>query len=368
MKEISFGAEARSKIKAGIDKATEAVGPTLGAVGMSALIDWEGLDPIVSDDGVTILKNLEFEDKYENMGLKMLRKAAVRTSNEGGDGTATTTVLTRALVSQAFKEIENDSSKIQEVRERLLKGKEEVIQLLEKLKREVTDDEIESIAKISSLDDEVAKLIAEAIKEVGKNGVISVEKSAKIGYEMETVKGMKFESGWISPHFITNPERELAILENPAIVIVDRKVSINEQIITMMNSLAEAGERSVLWICDDMDSIALASIIINQQAGNFKVCAVKNPYTAGRAQEFLADVASLTGGVVISEGAGLKLTEAKAELAGRAEKVVVSKDTCTIIGGQGSPELAERIKSIENKIAESTSEYEKNMLEIAILG
>lgn len=181
MKEISFGAEARSKIKAGIDKATEAVGPTLGAVGMSALIDWEGLDPIVSDDGVTILKNLEFEDKYENMGLKMLRKAAVRTSNEGGDGTATTTVLTRALVSQAFKEIENDSSKIQEVRERLLKGKEEVIQLLEKLKREVTDDEIESIAKISSLDDEVAKLIAEAIKEVGKNGVISVEKSAKIG-------------------------------------------------------------------------------------------------------------------------------------------------------------------------------------------
>lgn len=363
MKEISFGSEARSKIKVGIDKAADAVAPTLGAVGMSALIDWEGLDPIVSDDGVTILKNLEFEDKYENMGLKMLRKAAIRTSNEGGDGTATTTVLTRALVAQAFREIASDSSKIQEVRERLIKGRDQVIELLTEYKKDISDDEIVQIAKISSLDDEVSELIAQAIKEVGKSGVISVEKSARIGYEMETVKGMKFDAGFLSPHFITDREREFSVLEEPAIVIVDRKVSMNEQIVGLMNSIAEAGHRSVLWVADDVDSLALASLIVNQQAGNFKVCCVKNPYTASRAQDFLYDLAALTGGTVISEGAGLKLPDAKVEHVGFAEKVVVSKGSCTVIGGKGSPELAERITALENKIAETTSEYEKSMLE-----
>lgn len=363
MKEISFGAEARTKIKNGIDKAADAVAPTLGAVGMSALIDWEGLDPIVSDDGVTILKNLEFEDKYENMGLKMLRKAAIRTSNEGGDGTATTTVLTRALVAQAFREIASDSSKIQDVRERLIKGRDQVIELLSEYKKDISNDEIVQIAKISSLDDEVSELIATAIKEVGKSGVISVEKSAKIGYDMETVKGMKFESGYLSPHFITDKERELSVLESPAIVIVDRKVSMNEQIVGIMNSIAESGHRSVLWVADDVDSLALASLIVNQQAGNFKVCCVKNPYTASRAQDFLHDLAALTGGTVISEGAGLKLPDAKSEHVGFAEKVVVSKTACTIIGGKGSPQLSERITALENKISETTSEYEKAMLE-----
>lgn len=363
MKEISFGAEARTKIKNGIDKAADAVAPTLGAVGMSALIDWEGLDPIVSDDGVTILKNLEFEDKYENMGLKMLRKAAIRTSNEGGDGTATTTVLTRALVSQAFREIASDSSKIQEVRARLISGRDHVIELLTQSRKEITEDEIVSIAKISSLDDEVSELIAQAIKEVGKSGVISVEKSARIGYEMETVKGMKFESGFLSPHFITDREREFSVLENPAIVIVDRKVSMNEQIVGLMNSIATAGHRSVLWVADDVDSLALASLIVNQQAGNFKVCCVKNPYTASRAQDFLGDLAALTGGTVISESAGIKLPDATVDHVGFAEKVVVSKGSCTVIGGKGSPELADRVKAIENKIAETTSEYEKAMLE-----
>lgn len=368
MKEIRLGSNARESIKEGIDKAARAVAPTLGAVGMSALIDWEGLDPIVSDDGVTILKNLEFEDKFENMGLKMLRKGAVRTSIEGGDGTATTTVLAQALVKETFKLIEEDSSKIQEVRERLVKGRDEVLGLLRLNKRDVKPEEIESIAKISALDDEVAKLIAETINEVGTDGVITVEKSAKLGYEKEVVKGLRFESGLISPYFVSDREREQAVLENPAIILVDRKVSMNEHITSVMNDLAKQQIIDVLWVADDVDSLALASLIINQQAGRYHIACVKNPYTSSRAKDFLADLAALTGGTVISEEAGMKLTEATATQCGHAERVIVTKDTCTIIGGRSSEELQTRIKSLEEKLATSTSEYEKAMLKERIAG
>ncbi len=362
MKQIELGAKARSRIKLGIEKATAAVAPTLGAVGMSALIDWGGLDPIVSDDGVTILKNLEFEDRYENMGLKMLRKGAIRTSVEGGDGTATTTVLTNALVTEAFKLIEEDSSKIQQVKARLIAGRDEALYKLTDLKREVKDKDILSIATISSLDADVAELIAEAIKEVGTSGIVTVEKSATLGYEKEVVKGMRFDSGFISPYFITDSEREQVVLENPAIIIVDRKVSMNEQIVGVMNSIAKSGNLSVLWVADDVDSLALASLIINNQQKTFNVAAVKNPYTSSRAKDFLADLAALTGGTVISEEAGMRINDATVAQTGKAEKVVITKDTCTIIGGVGSDALADRIDLLETKIEQSTSEYEKAML------
>lgn len=368
VKEVTLGAEARERIKRGIDKAAQAVAPTLGAVGMAALIDWEGLDPIVSDDGVTILKNLEFADKYENMGLKMLRKGAIRTSIEGGDGTATTTVLTQALVNEAFKLIEEDSSKIQEVKERLTKGVEEVLGYLERSKRNVTPADIENIATIASLDPTVAKLIAQVINDVGINGVVTVEKSARLGYEKEVVKGLRFNSGLISPYFINDPEREQSVLENPAIIIVDRKVSTNDQITSVMNSIAKEGIINVLWVADDIDSLALASLIINQQRGTFKIACVKNPYTSSRAKDFLFDLAALTGGVVISEEAGFRLTEANFTHCGKAEKVIVTKDTCTIIGGNATPVLDDRIAQIKAKIASTTSEYERAMLNERLAG
>lgn len=361
-KEIILGSDARERIKKGIDKACDAVRPTLGAVGMSAIIDWEGLDPIVSDDGVTILKNLEFKDKYENMGLKMLRKGAVRTSVEGGDGTATTTVLTQAIINEAFKEIEKDSSKIQEVRERLERGLEEVLSKLSKLKHEVKEEDIENIATISSLDPEVAKLIADVIKEIGIHGVVTVEKGHKIGYTKEIVKGARFDKGLISPNFITNPEREECVLENPFILLVDRKVSMNEHITSVMNSVAKAGSNSILIIADDVDGLAFASLSINHRQGTFNVACVRNPYTASRAKDFLTDMALLTGGTVISEESGFKLDTATVEQCGQAEKVVVTKDTCTIIGGNSSEALETRIKSIETQIDETTSEYTKSML------
>ncbi len=358
-KTVLFGHEARTKIKAGIDKATDAVRPTLGPVGMHAMIEFKGLDPILADDGVTILKNLEFKDLYENMGLRMLRKAALRTSVEGGDGTATTTVLTQALVSESFKEIANDSSKIREVRERLQRGLEETLSELTKLKIEVTEDDIEKIASISSLDSEVAKLIADIIKEVGVNGVVTVEKGSKQGYTKEVVKGARFDKGIISPFFINDHDNKQTVLEDVYVVLVDRKISTNEQVLSLLNSIGTG--KDILFIADTVESVALGTLAQNAINKIADIACVQNPFSGSRARDFLFDMAALTGATVISEERGMKLDEQTVAVCGRASKVIVTKDTTTIIGGMGEPET--RINAIQNELGASTSEYEKKMLE-----
>lgn len=349
------------KIKTGVDKACDAVRPTLGPIGMTAMIEFPGLDAIECDDGVTILKNLEFADHYENMGLQMLRKAALRTSIEGGDGTATTTVLTQALATEAFKEIANDSSKIREVKERLSAGLVSTIDELSKLKRDVTEDDIERIAAISSLDTDVAKLIAEIIKDVGVSGVITVEKGAQHGYTKEVVKGARFDKGLISPYFINDHDNKQTVLEDPYIILVDRKISTNEQVISLLNSIGTG--RHILFIADDVDSVALATLAQNAVNKIANIACVRNPFTGSRARDFLFDMAALTGGVVISEEMGMRLDEAKAELCGHAEKVIVTRDTTTIIGGKGGTTLDSRVKSLQSELEGTTSEYEREMLE-----
>lgn len=360
-KEIKFGHEARLKIKAGIDKACDAVRPTLGPVGMSAIIEFPGLDPIECDDGVTILKNLEFKDHYENIGLQKLRKAAIRTSSEGGDGTATTTVLTQALVSEAFKEIANDSSKIREVRERLQQGLSDTLEELSNIKREVREEDVERIATISSLDSEVAKIIAEIIKEVGVNGVVTVEKGAQIGYSKEVVKGARFDKGLISPYFINQPDTQSTVLNEPYIILVDRTINTNEQIIGLLNSIGTGSD--ILFIADDIASVALATLAQNALNKFANIACVRNPYTASRAQDFLFDMACLTGATVISEQKGMRLDTSTKEVCGRAEKVVVTRDTTTIIGGKSNEALNERIEAIKGELEFTTSEYTKLMLE-----
>jgi len=359
-KEISFGNEARLKIKAGIDKAAATVSPTLGVVGMSAIISFEGLDPIECDDGVTILKNLEFKDKYEQLGLQKLRKAAIRTSEQGGDGTATTTVLTQALVAESFKEIANDSSKIREVKERLTNGLAEVLAELSKIKRDVFDGEIEQIARISSLDSDVAKLIAEMIKEVGVNGVITVEKGAQLGYTKEVVKGARFDKGLISPYFINEPETQSTVLNEPYIILVDRVVSTNEQILSLLNSIGTG--KDILIIADNVQSVALGTLAHNAVNKIANIACVQNPYTASRARDFLFDIAALTGATVISEEMGMKLDTSDVKVCGRAEKVIANRNNTTIIGGKPSDALNARIKAIEDELAQTTSEYQKIIL------
>ena len=357
IKEITFGAEARTKIKAGIDKAAEAVKPTLGAVGMTAMIEYPGLDPIQADDGVTILKNIELYDKHEQMGVQTLRKAAVRTSEEGGDGTATTTVLTQALVTAAFKEIEGDSSKIREVRDRLEKGLVDTLEQLTKLKREVTEDDIERIATISSLDSEVAKLIAEIIKEVGPTGVVTVERGARLGYSKEVVKGARFSSGLISPFFINDHTAQQTVLEDVFIVLVDRKISMNEQIMPLMNAIGTGND--ILFIATDVDSVALGTLTHNASQGIANIACVRNPFNASPSRDFLFDIAALTGATVISEEKGMKMHEVGIEVCGKAEKVIVNRDTTTIIGGVAGEALELRVKDLERQINETTSEWDK---------
>lgn len=360
-KAILNGHEARLKVKEGVDKGCDAVRPTLGAVGMTALIEFRGLDPIECDDGVTILKNLDFKDAYENMGIQMLRKAATRTSKEGGDGTATTTVLTQALVAEAFKEIANDSSKIREVKERLQTGLAEVIAELAKIKRDVSGEDIERIARISSLDSDVAKIIANIIQEVGIHGVVTVEQGAKLGYTSEVVKGARFGSGLISPYFINDKTAGQTVLEDAYIILVDRRISTNEQIIGLLNSIGPGHD--ILFIADDIDSVALGTLAQNAVQGIANIACVRNPFKGSPARDFLFDMAALTGGTVISEEMGMKINEATAVLCGRADKVVVTRENTTIIGGRGQEGLETRIKAVQDAIEGAVSEYTKLQLE-----
>lgn len=374
-KETKIGNESRLAIKAGIDKSWRLVAPTLGAVGKSAIIEFKGLDPVIADDGKTVLLNLEWSDPYEQMGLQMYRKASIRTSEKGGDGTATTACLTHALIREAFAQLNEDGSNSHDIEGRLHKGLVEVLSELSKLKRDVTENDIERIATISSLDPEVAKLIAEVIKEIGVNGVVTVEKGSKIGYSKEVVKGARFDKGMISNYFINEPEQERTVLENPFIVLVDRKISTGEQIKSIMDSIHTNGNKSVLFIADDIDGLALASLIQSSKTvsvmgqngqtrvGTYDITCVRNPFTGSRARDFLLDMASLTGGTMISEEAGMRLDACTIEQCGQAEKVIVTKDNCTIIGGKSSGTLESRITSLQSEIEQTTSEYVRSMLE-----
>lgn len=358
---ISKGHEARLRVKQGIDMGADAIRPTLGAIGMTAVIECPGLDPIECDDAITILKHLQFKDRHNNIGLNKLRKASLTTSEKVGDATATTATLAQAITHEAFKEVANDSSKVREVRDRLTAGLKNTIEELGKMRHEITMDDIEKVAMISSLDSEVSKLISDIIKEVGINGVVTVEKGAKLGYSKEIVKGARFDRGLISPFFINQSETESTVLEDAYIILVDRKVSTNEQILSLLNSIGTG--KDILFIADDVDSVALATLAQNAVNKIADIACVRNPYSASRARDFLFDIAALTGATVISEEMGMRLDTSTVSVCGHAEKVIVTKDSTTIIGGKANEALKTRIEAIQTKISETTSEYEKSILE-----
>lgn len=357
-KDILFGKPARDKVKAGVDRAADAVAPTLGAVGMTALIEWPGLDPTLADDGITILRNLELADPHENMGLALLKKGAMRSSAEGRDGTATTTVLTRALANAAFDEVGEDSHKIREVKDRLDAGLVSALKALKAQVVPVKDEDLERVAEVSSLDPEVAKLVAQAIRTVGATGAITVEKGAALGYSVETVKGMRFDKGLISPFFINDPENTQTVLEDAYVVLVDRTVSLNEQVMPLLQDIGVG--QHILIVATDVSGMALASLAKNASLGVAQIACVQNPYNATPARDFLFDVAALTGATVISEEKGMRLEQATKALCGRAKKVVVTRDRTTIIGGQG--DTAERVKELEAKLGSTTSDFQKGEL------
>lgn len=372
-KDITRGAEAQEEIAKGIYWAADAVLPTLGPIGLAAAIEFPGLDALESDDGVTILKNLRHKDRLANIGVQRLRKAAVRTSTEGGDGTATTTALGRALVKAARDEVGSDLSKVRAVRERLAAGLSDVLAQLSELKEPVTGTDVERIAAISSLDPEVAKMIAEIVGELGPAGVIEVEKGSSLGVAKEVTKGARFDKGMASHLFTNDHEAERCVLERPWICLIDRKVSVGKQLEGIMNALPKDA-KSILFISDDMDGTALASLIqasktvtiVDPQGkhatGTYDVACARNPFTATPGKDFLRDIAALTGATVITEEAGMKLSECGTAQLGRAEKVILTKDRTTIFAAGDLQSRRDRAASIRAEIEASTSDYQRLML------
>lgn len=370
--------KAREGIMRGIDRAANEVLPTLGPIGLMAVIEFPGLDPVEADDGITILKSLDFKNPLEQIGLMKLRKSSARTSEEGKDGTATTAALTKALTRAALNEAGTDRSKVREVRERLQAGLADIIKQLEAMKRPTTLTDVERIAKTSSLDPEVSKIISDMISKIGPDGSIEVVKGAELGYKSEVVNGAQFDGGSVSTYFL-NRETEECVLEKPWIALIDRKISLGVQVKSIMDSVAKSDSKSILFIADDVDGLGLASLaqaskyvtVINSQTnqaqtGTFDVCCVRNPYTASPARDFLLDMCALTGATLISEESGMKMSEATTALLGRADRVVVSGigkgGKTRIIGCAKTPALKSRADAIRAEIASSTSEYQKSML------
>ena len=365
-KEIKLGFEARTAVKPGIDKAVAAVMPTLGATGMAAIIDLPGLDPIIADDGVTVLRNLVFKNRYEHMGMLLARQASMETSKEGGDGTATTACFIGETANQAFAAAGKKDSNIPKVVARLNNGLGEVLELLEEEAEDVTDKEdIKKIATVSSLDPEIGELIANMIDEVGVDGVITAETSPVVGYFSEVVKGARFDSGLLVPQLITNREKLRSELEHVAVILVDRSVATYSQLENIVKELLGAGQNRILMIADDIEGEALASIVKTQNDGYAKFICVKNPYTASRSKEFLQDIAVATGATVISEQSGVKMEDATIEShCGYAESVTSDQHQTTIVGGAGKQEdIDVRVKAVEGEIANTTVVHDREFLE-----
>lgn len=363
-KEIILGYEGRKALKRGIDKAANAIKPTLGAIGKTMMIDNGSFQPIQSDDGVTGLKNLTLKDPVENMGVLLMREIASKTDDGAGDGTTTGTTLGQKIIHEAFKEIGRDSSKVERIKRDIIASGEEVIALLNLVKEDVSEDDIERIATISALDQEVGKLIADTFKEVGIEGTVKVEASNKIGLSSEIVKGMKIDSGFVSPHMVTNQESNEAVLDNPVIWLADRKISSNSHIAGILQKCIEAGKTNILIIAEDIDREALATMVVNKLNGTFNVVAIKAPNFGMRRRELLEDIATLTGSELITEQKGMKLEDTEITHLGTCEKVIISKDETVILGGQG--DVTDRVAKIKKEIAEETVEIDKDVLKSRI--
>lgn len=362
-KEILFGFEAKKKIKAGVDKAANVVKVTLGPTGKAVVLDRGFGSPTISDDGVTVAKEIELEDKAENVGVSLIQEVANRTNEEAGDGTTTATVLAQKMIEEAFRDIE--SANVNEIKRGMDLAKEFVVSKLKELKKDIkTQEEISQVATISSLDPVVGKLIAEAMEEVGHEGVITVEEGQTIGLEKEVVKGMRFDKGFISHYMVTNPERMEAVWEDALILITDKKISSVQEILPVLEKVAGTGKKEMVIIADEVEGEALTTFVLNKLRGTFNVLAVKAPGFGDRKKEMLLDIAVLTGGQVISDEVGLKLDTVELTSLGKARKVIATKEHTTIVDGAGDKKAIEdRVTQIKAEHKNSTSEYEKEKLQ-----
>nr|BCW99976.1 MAG: 60 kDa chaperonin [Bacteroidota bacterium] len=361
---IYFDSEARAALKRGVDQLADAVKVTLGPKGRNVIIEKKFGPPTVTKDGVTVAKEVELEDKLENIGAQMVREVASKTSDVAGDGTTTATVLAQAIFAQGLKNVTAGANPM-ELKRGIEKAVAKVVEGLRELSREIeSKEEIAQVAAISANnDEEIGRLIADAMEKVGKDGVITVEEAKGIETTLEFVEGMQFDRGYLSPYFITNPDQMTAELEEPLILIHDKKISSMKDLLPVLEKVVQAG-RSLLIIAEDVEGEALATLVVNKLRGVLKVCAVKAPGFGDRRKAMLEDIAILTGGQVISEERGFKLENVTLDYLGRAKKVVVDKDNTTIVEGYGRKEdIKARIQQIKAQIEKTTSDYDREKLQ-----
>jgi chaperonin GroEL len=363
-KQLSFREEARRGLQRGVDKVAEAVSTTLGPKGRNVALDKKFGAPTVTHDGVTVAKEIELEDPYENMGAQLLKEAATKTNDIAGDGTTTATVLAQAIVNEGLKNVAAGANPML-LKRGILAAAEAVAKNVKEQATPIsTKEEIASVASTSAQDPEIGNLIAEVMDKVGKDGVVTVEESRGLEFETEYVEGMAFDRGYISPYFISNPEAMEASIEEPYILIYDKKISAAQDIVPLLEKLVQIGKRDVVIIAEDVDGEALATLVLNKLRGMLNVLAIKAPGFGDRRKAMLGDIATLTGGLVISEETGRKLETVTLQDLGRAAKVVATKDETTIVDGAGDEGgIKGRIEQIRKEIELSTSDYDREKLQ-----
>ncbi len=363
-KQIVFADEARQRLKKGIDILAKAVATTLGPKGRNVALDRKFGAPSITHDGVSVAKEIELEDPFENMGAQLLKEAATKTNDIAGDGTTTSTVLAHAIVTEGMKALAAGANAML-----LKRGIEKAAKkAAEHIKGEAieikTKEQMAHVAAISAQDQAIGELIAEVFEKVGNDGVITVEESKGLEFETEYVEGMQFDRGYISPYFITDPENMEAVIENPYILVYDKKISAAQDLVPLLEKLLQIGKRELVVIAEDVEGEALATLVLNKLRGILNVLAVKAPGFGERRKAMLQDIAILTGAQLISEETGRKLEGVTIEDLGRAEKVVATKEDTTIIGGKGDPDMIKaRIEQIKAEIERATSDYDREKLQ-----
>lgn len=364
-KEIKFNVEARDLLKKGVDELANAVKVTLGPKGRNVVIEKKFGAPHITKDGVSVAKEIELSDPYANIGAQMVKEVASKTGDDAGDGTTTATILAQSIINVGLKNVTAGANPM-DLKRGIDKAVAEVVKNLEKQKEAVGEnyDKIRQVARISANgDDNIGALIAEAMEKVTKEGVITVEEAKGTETEVKVVEGMQFDRGYISPYFVTDTEKMNAEFEKPYILLYDKKVSTMKELLPLLEPVAQAG-RALVIIAEDVESEALATLVVNRLRGSLKIAAVKAPGFGDRRKEMLEDIAILTGGVVISEEKGLKLETATIDMLGCADKITIDKENTTIVNGCGSKEaIAERVNQIKKLIKHSTSDYDKEKLQ-----
>ena len=363
-KQLKFGEDGRASLKRGLDMLARAVGSTLGPKGRNAALDKKWGAPTITHDGVTVAKEIELDDPFENMGAQLLKEAATKTNDIAGDGTTTATVLAQAIVTEGMKNVAAGANSML-LKRGIRAATEKVVEAIREQSREVsTREDIANVAAISAADMEIGNLIADVMDKVGKDGVITVEESKGLEFEVEYVEGMNFDRGYISPYFITNPDTAEAVLEDTYVLIHDKKISSASDLVPLLEKMVQSGSRNLVVVAEDIEGEALATMVLNKLRGVMNVLAVKAPAFGDRRKEMLRDIAILTGGQVITEEMGRKLETAQISDLGQARRVVSTKDDTTIIEGKGADaEITGRIEQLKAQIETTTSDYDREKLQ-----